>query len=184
MFQIGDNKIMPNVFIEGQVIEVNATDYYLYWHGFVQMLVYMAGLFSYFPNTNRNREREFEENISFLRTNLEKFDDAELREQSIAIIELLKSLPLPHRSMVNEVTTQLKIINPQSPYEKRLLTRKWRKLIAGQAPTEEMKQALKTLQIYSAWYFNQIQEIARNVELFQKRIEKLYPEVIDRLGNA
>lgn len=176
---------MPTVLAQGQAIEVNTTDYYLYWHRFVQMLVSLIGYFSCFPNTNTNMfgELEFEESISFLRTNLEKFEDAELREQAIALMEVMKPLPLAHQNMVFEVTAQLKIINPQSPSGKRQLTLKWKKLIAGQAPTEEMKQALKTLQIYGDWFSHQTQEIMRNKEQFQQRIVKLYPEVRKQLGN-
>ncbi len=83
---------MPTVLANGQAIEVDTTDYYLCWYRFGQMLVYPIGYFSYFPNTNMFGEREFEESISFLRTNLEKFEDAELREQATALMEVMKPL--------------------------------------------------------------------------------------------
>ncbi len=86
--------------------------------------------------------------------------------------------------MENEVITQLRITNPQSPSGKRQLTKKWRMLIAGQAPTEEMKQAIKTLQDYANWYYHLTEEVIRNKEQFLQRIENLYPEVKEQLGNS
>ena len=174
---------MPTILAQGQTIEVNTTDYYLHWHRFVQSLDALLGYFFVFPTTEYG-EREFEDSISFLRTNLEKFEDAELREQAIALIEVMKPLPLAHKNMVNEVVTQLKITNPQSPSGKRQLTMKWRKLIAGQAPTEEMKQAIKTLQDYANWYYHLTQEVTRNKEQFLQHIENLYPEVKEQLRNS
>ncbi len=174
---------MLTVLVQGQLIEVNTTEYYLYWHQYLQMLGHLTGIFSYFPKTGIYKRvfREFEESISFIQTNLDKFEDAELREQVVALIELLKPLPLAHQRMVDEITTQLKIYNPQSPYGKRQLTMKWRKLINGQASTEEMKQAIKSLQTYADWFIHRSEEITRNTEQCQQRIENLYPEVKERL---
>ena len=132
------------------------------------MLGYFIGNFSYFPKTGIDK-REFEENILLLQTNFDKFEDAELRERAIELIELLKPLPEAHQRMVDEITTQLKIHNPQSPSGKRQLTMKWRKLIVGQAHTDEMKKALISLQTYADWFIHRAEEITRNTELCQLR---------------
>jgi hypothetical protein len=174
---------MLTVFVQGQLIEVNTTEYYLYWHRFLQMLGHLTGIFSYFPKTGIYKRGfgAFEDSLTFIQTNLDKFEDAELREQIVALIELLKPLPLAHQRMVDEITTQLKIHNPQSPYGKRQLTLKWRKLINGQASTEEMKQAIKSLQTYADWFIHRSEEITRITEQCQQRIENIYLEVKERL---
>lgn len=173
---------MPTVLVQDQLIEVETTEYYLYWHRYMKMIGLFIGIFSYFPKIWIDK-REFEENILFLQTNLDKFEDAELRERAIALIELLKPLPSAHQRMVDEITTQLKIPHPQSPSGKRQLTMKWRKLIDRQAPSEEMKQALKSLQTYADWFIHRAEEITRITEQCQQRIENLYPQVTERLRN-
>ena len=172
---------MPTIQIQGQVVELEPIDFYVYWHRYVQVLVDMMGFFSIFPNKITDANELFEASITFLRNNLEAFEDAELREQATAIIENLLPLPGAHQQMVDIVTAQLQINHPESPSGKRQLTLKWEKLIAGQTPTEAMKQAFKTLEEYLGWWTDQTQKVTRNKEQFQRRIETISPGVKGQL---
>ena len=97
------------------------------------------------------------------------------------LLEIKRPIPEAHARMVQDVIEQLVIKNPHSPYGKRQITAKWKKLIAGQTPTDEMKNASATLQIYYEWISGKYQEIAEKKVQFQLRIIELHPEIEQKL---
>ena len=94
-----------------------------------------------------------------------------LPPDEIALIEALPVRPVtfgPDEEIVREgsrtaesclVANGFAVRNQAIREGKRQITAKWKKLIAGQTPTDEMKNASATLQIYYEWISSKYQEI-------------------------
>ena len=151
---------MPSIIVQGRTLEISEIDYFEVWYNFSENFLTILSYFSIFPDIYNFGKRELEVSTEFILANMDYLEDGKLRDQVTNLLEIMRPIPEAHARMVQDVIEQLGIKNPHSPYGKRQITAKWKKLIAGQTPTDEMKNASATLQIYYEWISGKYQEIA------------------------
>jgi hypothetical protein len=167
------------------IVNISENDYYAYWYKLADTLTSVAGFFGPFPYIEDLDfgKKELDAAIELVYANLPNLDDEILQEKMRLLVEKIRPIQEAHFKMIQDVITQLGISDPRSPSGKRLMTIRWRKLISGDAKTEQMRQAQSSIQMYYRWLESKVEEIPLIKKQFQQRILELHPDVAEKIKN-